>query len=927
MNVKGVFAVVLAASLFVGCTLDLKESSSEDSGYGTLVSLNSCLNSRSVNYNNLDVEDIKRAKIFVSGTGIAEGEEPYTFCDVSDGSGSFKIDKIPVGKNRIVTVQGLDESGNNINEAVLKAVVDINSGVNELGTITRATSVKGFIYSALLEDGQSLDPAESQISALDAIIPSIEDCSYNLTRINFSSIVSDFKNNSLSENISDYLLPDVPYLKRIYLSQDLITSTQENPVFKVSAVYSDGSSVDVTEKAVYNVEDSSILTVENGKVSLLTDGTTKFRAEFTDSGEKRYSSYANFEVIKKTAQNDYIYLDVSKTDVNYATDNAVVAAWMWGTGLSSGWYKFEKTDDSKYLRLKIPSGAEKMLIARGRVLDEDDCSSWNSLNPCWNKTADLTVRNYVTVGGTQVCANNIVINGWNGSGVTWSYVDHGDSTVDTIYANITMDSSNNDTTLSSVTVNDSVVYLAKRMFYTIPNEAETAVLSVVPNYSGAKVEISPSASQSVEAGGSVEFTITVNAKDGNSESYVVKVTRSSTVPLNSTENKQKCYYEDTGAGSITIVYDLGTWADSKDEISTLTVRGSFTKVYNTQTKRWQEDEENFTLSYDKTYDWYSLTLPYSKVKRPGFSGQPEYKFYKNGSPLEIGSFVPSKYTFNTSSDEKTMIIFFESDDETRQATVAANSTESIKIKEISDFDTTTDDGKQKISNFRKVPGTSSLYRSYHPFYPSHQSTPTEQFRLEQVQAFMKEFGIKSDINLCNDRTETEGMRYTVNGTSYTVEIPDYYNSIIKNNSVLYVGDKNKGGNGTVPNANLVYYYSDSELMGQWVNQICAFILNENHEAPFLIHCEIGVDRTGVFSAILAAMCGASWSEIKADFESSNNMGICEFRDSNILKYSLENMLSVQITDSTDLKTALQNYFVGKGFLTQSQVDDVVKKLK
>lgn len=181
MKEKSIFALVLAASLFVGCTMELKETSSVDSNYGTLVSLNS----RSVNYNNLDVEDIKRAKIFVSGTGITEGEEPSAFCDVSDGSGSFKIDKIPVGKNRIVTVQGFDESGNVIDEAVLKAVVDINSGVNELGTITRATSVKGFIYSALLEDGQNLD---NQTSALESIIPSIEDCSYNLTRINFSSM-------------------------------------------------------------------------------------------------------------------------------------------------------------------------------------------------------------------------------------------------------------------------------------------------------------------------------------------------------------------------------------------------------------------------------------------------------------------------------------------------------------------------------------------------------------------------------------------------------------------------------------------------------------------------------------------------------------------------------------------------------------------
>ena len=920
MKIKSFSALLLISSLFVSCALGLEESSSIDENYGTLVFGSS---ERSVNYNNLDIEDIKTAKVSVSGTGITE--EPYVICEnVENGFGSFTIKKIPIGKNRIVTVQGYDENGEEVHEAVLKAVVDIKAGENTLEKITRETSVKGFIYSALLEKEISLDLSENQKKSLDAIIPSLADCSSNLTRINYSLIVEDFQSSSLSENISDYLLPDTPYLKRITLTQD-VSSTQENPIFMVSAIYSDGSSKDVTENAVYNVEDSSILTVENGKVTLLNEGTTKFRAEYTDSNEKRYSSYANFEVIKKIAQNNYIYLDCSKSgksdyEVNYAYQNAAVAAWMWGTGLSSGWYEFTKFD-SNYYRLEIPSGAQKMLIARGKSLN--DYTTWNGLNLLWNKTADLSSSATVMVNGESVAANTISINGWNNSDVTWSYVDHGDVLVDSIYANITMDSSSNDTTLSSVTVNGSSVYLAKRMFYTIPYDTETAAVSVTPNYSGAKVEVSPSTSLNIEVGDSAEFTITVNAKDGNSESFTLKVKRSSSVPLNSDENKNKCYYEDTDAKTITIVYDLGTWDDSVDSIQTLTVRGSFTTVYNLQKKRWQEDEESFTLSYDKTYDWYSLTLPYEKINRPGYSGQPEYRFYKNGSPVAIASSVPSEYLFNKSSSDKTMIIFFESDSAERKATVAQNSSDAITVKALSDFDTATDEGKQNISNFRSVPGTTKLYRSYHPFYPSHETTPTERVRLETVQSLMESVGIKSDINLCNDRTETVGMSYKVNDVSYTVEIPDYYQKIIDSNSVLYV----KSESGIVPSGNLVYYYSSSDLMKEWVKQICDFIIDENHSAPFLIHCEIGVDRTGVFSAILASMCGASWSEVKADYEKSNNLGICEFRDSAVLKYSLETMLGIQLDENTNLQNEVQNYFISAGTLTQTEIEKVVSKLK
>ncbi len=915
--------LILFFSFFIGCSNSLSEFKEEKTAeFG---SLEFCHSGARVNYSILEVDSVSSAEVSVAGFGITE--EISVSCAVQDGIGSFRIEKIPVGKNRIITVQGFDSEQKEVSDAVLKAVVNIEPGENTIEKITRSSSIKGFVYSELLKNDVNISGlTETQERFLEESTPTLEDCDENLGRINYELLASDFKNSSLSQNPQNYLLPETPYLKRLSMAESL-ASTAEKPVFAVTALYSDGSKTDVTEKVSWLVENDSVLAVNSGTVELKAAGTTKFRAEFTDSDITRFSPYANLEVIVQEAQNNFIYLDVSDTSasgVNYAKHGAAVVAWMWGTGLSSSWHSFEKFDEN-YLRLEIPSGAEEMLVARGMELQYEN--SWSGLYNCWNKTNDMKVRNNVTVNGETKTANTLKLNSWDNASGTWSFVDHGDALVDSIYAKISMEPSEDDTSLSSVTVNGSSVMISKRMFYTIPYETESAVLKVEPNYSGAKVSIQPSEEQNIEIGGFKEFYISVKAKDGNVEDYVVKVKRSSTESINSERNKKRCYVDDADEKTITIVYDLDTWSDSKEQISTLTVRGSFTTVYNPAKKRWVEDDENFTLSYDPAYNWYSLTIPYEKISRPGFSGQPEYRFYKNGKPLDIPAFVEEQYQFKNSNHN--MLVLFESDiqNQARIDEIVKNSANALNIAEISDFDLKNDDDKQKLSNFRQVPGLKNLYRSYHPFYPSHTKTPTEQLRLEQVQAFMEEFGIKSDINLCNDRTETEGMRYSVGGTDYMVEIPEYYKKIIDSDSVLYVGSEKSGGNRIVPSANFVYYYSDSEFMLQWVKQILVFINNDDNQAPFLIHCEIGVDRTGVFCGILAALGGASWEEIRSDYEKSCEMQIAEFRDSNILKYSLENMLKVSDISSIDLQTEMQNYFVNSGCISQNEISAAMKKLK
>lgn len=926
------FLSLLGFIIFASCSNSLQERNDFDSKYGKLVYLPAT--------RSLDVSRISSAKVTVTGDGITS--EISSTCSISNGKGSVYIEKIPVGKNRIVSVFALDSSGNYIEEGVLRAVTDINAGENTIDEINKSTSCVGNVYNELLESGIQISKlTDSEVSALASVIPTLEDCGNDLSRLDSESIAQDFASGRESGNLfvgktkSDYVFPLETYLVKVRIAETS-DSTEENPAFSATAYYSDDKTQDITSDATWISSDTSVATVENGTVSLLEEGTTSVYVEYKDDNITRTSPKANFTVTKQTASGNRVYLDNSGS-VNYAKDGAIVAAWVWGTNLTSRWIKAEKVD-SKYMVIELPSGAEKMIFARGKYLDNSNLSNWHAIytdtsKDPWNQTGDLTIPTLTTSNTFKPAA-------WVGATGNWDYVDHGDVLKDRTYASIKMEASEDDTTLSSVTVNGSSLTLSKRMTYTVPYDISEITLVALPNYSGATVDVLPSAAQTISNPGDyVQFKIAVIAKDGtNTDSYIVKVYRSSSEPLDSDENKQKCYIEDSEEKTITFVCSPDVWT-SVSASDTITICGSFTQIYNESAKKWIENSSEFTLTYDNTYKWFTITLPYEKVKRPGYhSGQPEYRFYKNGKALAIPSSVNSDYIFGGSGDiqlDEKLLVFFKSDDETRRAEVLANSAEAIDVADISEFDLTTEKGKRAVSNFRQVPGTTNLYRSYHPFYPTHEYSPLEQNRLELVQSYAASAGIASDINLCNNRTYKEGNTYTVadkvksdTGISYTVTIPDYYKTIIKNENVLYVGDTtaDSSANGIIPSAKHVYYNSNSTIFAQWIKQTCDFI--NSHAAPFQIHCEIGVDRTGVFCAVFAGLCGATWNEIKADYIESNNMKIGEFRDWRVLKYSLENMLGVNnIEEVSDLATKLKNYFVGTGIVSESDINSVVKKLK
>lgn len=920
------FSAILFAVCCAGCSLiSLNEKPDDSERYGSLII--------APQNRVLDVSLIHSAVVTVSGSGIKNviSEE----CgEVVNGRGSVLIEKIPVGKRRIISVYAKDVAGNQIDGGVIRAVVEIKGGANTIDIINRQTSRKGNVYNALFERSVDIE----NISAKDALsleeaIPDDDDC--ELERIDIDSLVKDFiayrNDGEPLKNQENYILPESIYLKRIKIVQ-ASDSSEENVKFTATALYSNGSECPITEKAKWISSDNTIATVENGIVKLLKAGTLSISAEYSEGAISRISPKANLTVVYEEAGNTYIYLktygEKDNDHVNYAYQGAFVAAWIWGTRLLSEWYPLEKSNEAEeYMRVEIPKGAENILFARARSFDEERRNDWDGMRNLWNQTVDLKIP---TDGSKNTCVLSPSEFGWSGAKGTWSYVDHGDILESRIYATCKMEPSEDDTSLSSLKINGTEISVANRIVYTVPYDTMSAQIEAVANYAEATVAVSPSQVQSlVNPGDVAEFIVTVTAKDGkNKQDYTVRVKRSAVAPLDLTPYKQCGYLEDEEEGTITFIYDPATWGENKDNVKNLVVVGSFTATYNPKTKKWVENTDDFTLSWNKEFGAFSLTVPREKVMRPGYSGQPEYKFYKNGlAENKYPSTMPEKYIFGSST--KPMMILFKSDGEDRLAELEKNKKQASELKKLADFNTSSDEDLHKIANFRRIPGATAVYRSYHPFYPTNEKTETEELRINSVQKFATEVGIKSDINLCNDRTPKQGNTITYfDGTTYTVAIPDYYKKIISSNSVLYMGDAEDGrtGNGYIPNAKLVYYHSHSEIFGQWVKQLIDFINDSKNSAPFQIHCEIGVDRTGVFCAVLSGLCGATWEEIQADYVSSNNMGIGEFRDRRMLKYSFENMLGVTDISAVNLKTELYKHFTNGGYVTTAELDAAVKKL-
>lgn len=388
--------------------------------------------------------------------------------------------------------------------------------------------------------------------------------------------------------------------------------------------------------------------------------------------------------------------------------------------------------------------------------------------------------------------------------------------------------------------------------------------------------------------------------------------------------KNACYKLDEANQTITFIFSTSEkrFNTSRSAVSRVYVYGSVTA--------WDQTNEAYRLNGFSDDGCFFRTMPLTAIERIGNSGQPEFLFniikYGDNYSEQNGytdrahstwSGVDSRLLFDNNGVN--MIVALPGDDLDE---IHSRSVEAQKVDKIADIDLTKPTEAARIANWRLVPSTKNLYRSYHPYDPSRAQYDTEERRLYWVAQFATQAGINCDIALSGDCTGHAGKSYSCGGKNYTITIPDYYQTIIANNRVLYVGT----GNGHTPSYSEVLYKSDGERYAQWIQETVTFILDDANPVPFQIHCALGSDRTGAFCATIAAMCDATWDEIAADYEATSKMHVNEYRHRNCIRYCLRHMCGVDPATDASFNEAVKQHFIDGGWLTAAQIEALKKKL-
>ena len=381
--------------------------------------------------------------------------------------------------------------------------------------------------------------------------------------------------------------------------------------------------------------------------------------------------------------------------------------------------------------------------------------------------------------------------------------------------------------------------------------------------------------------------------------------------------KNNCYKLDEANQQITLIFSTSSkrFNISKSDVSKVYAYGSISL--------WSKEDEGFRLTNYSSDGCFYRTLPFSGVERLGNCGQAEWLFHvvkSDGSTYDVRSHsswqggIDSRLVFGNK-----MLIAMPGDDLDE---IASRWQYAKYVKPLSEWNLTDSMEQARISNFRRVPGTKHLYRSYHPYDPCREEYDTEVERLHYIRHFAEQFGIRNDIALSGNMTSHAGQTYTCAGTTYTITIPEYYQPIIATNNVLYVGTRN----GHTPGYNDVLYYSDGERFAQWIQEVVEFIIDDAHPGPFQIHCALGADRTGVFSETLGALCDANWEDLSYDYFRTSELRIEEYRHPNTIRYSLRHMCGVDPATDPNFNEAVKQHFIQGGWLTADQIKALKAKL-
>ena len=341
-----------------------------------------------------------------------------------------------------------------------------------------------------------------------------------------------------------------------------------------------------------------------------------------------------------------------------------------------------------------------------------------------------------------------------------------------------------------------------------------------------------------------------------------------------------------------------------EEVVSVFVTASFTL--------WlKSDDFEMNIEEKSESHCWSLTKPLSLTQAPGNTGFPEFNFLlftTDGRAFNIGAKTPlsksaaQNYQPCGEVFDNNFVILT---DKAFLPEIKNYEEKLLKVQSLKDYNLKLPQEKARLANVRKVPGSSNLWRGYHPYKKSRPDFDTENTRIKLVNKALKKNHIKSIITLCGNEEPDKSKKE---------RISRYVKKIQKAGNQLFIDTSYER----------VYFQSDSQEYGSTVKTIVDFIIS--HPAPFYIHCRLGSDRTGTMCSILAALCGASWQEIIQDYEKTSRAGFGEFRSYRLLEYSYKKLLGKSPDQCADLQKELENYFVQAGILTIEEIEGLRKKL-
>lgn len=403
----------------------------------------------------------------------------------------------------------------------------------------------------------------------------------------------------------------------------------------------------------------------------------------------------------------------------------------------------------------------------------------------------------------------------------------------------------------------------------------------------------------------------------------------STYPVEGIKTTPECFTEEeknrcqrlNSDNTITLIFRPDRYGVTEDSvIHSVYAYGTFTA--------WTAPLEEYKLPYYSSDSCFYTTLPFHMLERPGNSGSPELYFrlyyrdeietdttFVEPYPMDSGMYMVDQ---RLNIGDGGMLLMWPGDDINEMA----KRVEKINdIAGLAEWQLTDEQQQARFANFRLVPGTNYLYRSFHPFYPIIKDETAEQ-RVHYSTVCAERVGIKTAICLSGNQEKKEGVTLPCGENSMVVHIPDYYKSMIDQQNVLYVGQAS--GSGLSYNNTL--WFINHHQYQTWMAEVVHFVCDARHSAPYQIHCSLGADRTGSFCAVIAALCGATWEEIALDYEATSNTR-CLFRNRGLIRYTLRQMLGEDPEYISDLQAAMTDYMVSENVLTREEIQDFVSRLQ